>query len=391
MTASVIMRVSGLASSIRIAVSASASMASPTYTDPISVVGQHARHVFTGLSAGRYYYQAEVRGRLRGPVGSFTIADSSAESMRYWTASCARSNSNHPIFEAIRNQSPDFGIHTGDLFYADIGTNNISLFAAQYDAVFRRSNQAALYRSCPTYYMYDDHDYGPNDSDATSPSREASIKNFRQRIPFAHLLVASGETDATYYKFERGRVVFLVPDMRSERTPNSATDDASKVIFGTTQKAWLFNELGSNPGKLICMISTLPWVGTSTENWGAYSTARTELANAIKDAGIAGRFFMNAGDMHAVAMDDGTNTDYATGGGAAFPLLQAAPLDQTNSVKGGPWTVGPFSSHENQVGFVEIDDDGSSEIDVRFIGYRYDASATGELTELGRYEWTASV
>ena len=43
-----------------------------------------------------------------------------------------------------------------------------------------------------------------------------------------------------------------------------------------------------------------------------------------------------------LAADNGTHSDYATGGGAALPVLASAPLDQDGSIKGGPYSQGVY-------------------------------------------------
>lgn len=42
---------------------------------------------------------------------------------------------------------------------------------------------------------------------------------------------------------------------------------------------------------------------------------------------------MFSGDAHLLAVDDGSNNDYSTYGGAGFPLFQSAPMDQYGSDK----------------------------------------------------------
>jgi hypothetical protein len=50
-----------------------------------------------------------------------------------------------------------------------------------------------------------------------------------------------------------------------------------------------------------------------------------------------------SGDMHALAFDDGSHSDYATGGGAPLTVLQAAALTHTGAEKGGPYAGGSVS------------------------------------------------
>jgi hypothetical protein len=51
---------------------------------------------------------------------------------------------------------------------------------------------------------------------------------------------------------------------------------------------------------------------------------------------------MISGDAHMVAIDDGTNSDYADGGGGGFPVFHAGALDRSSSVKGGRTAMEPL-------------------------------------------------
>jgi hypothetical protein len=84
---------------------------------------------------------------------------------------------------------------------------------------------------------------------------------------------------------------------------------------------------------------------------------------------------MVSGDAHMLAIDDGANSDYAAGGGAAFPVMHAAALDRTGSVKGGPYSHGTFPG-PGQFGLMSVIDSGGSTITVKWSGRN---SANAEL------------
>ena len=75
---------------------------------------------------------------------------------------------------------------------------------------------------------------------------------------------------------------------------------------------------------------------------------RRELADFIKDNHIV-NLCQISGDAHMIAIDDGSNSDYATDGGACIPVFWAGPLDRTPSPKGGPYTHGMFPGTEGIV------------------------------------------
>jgi len=175
--------------------------------------------------------------------------------------------------------------------------------------------------------------------------------------------------EAIYYAFDIGRVRFIVCDSRSARSPASATDNADKTMLGATQKAWFKQELQAANGvyPLIVWVNTLPWIGvTGDDGWYLYTNERHELADFIKDNDIQG-LCMISGDAHMLAIDDGTYSDYATGGGAGFPVFHAAALDQSASLKGGPYSEGAFPGR-GQFGLMEVVDTGDTLITVNWSG-----------------------
>jgi hypothetical protein len=172
--------------------------------------------------------------------------------------------------------------------------------------------------------------------------------------------------------FTVGRVRFIVTDQRSGSTPATARDTATKSKLGAAQKAWFKQELinaRDNGFPLIVWVCPDPWIGAAIpgdDGWPGYTTERTEIANFIRDNRITNLTLL-CGDMHALAYDDGTNSDYATGGGAPLTVLQAAALTQDGSIKGGPYSSGaiPGSPH---YGILEVYDNGGPSVACRFLG-----------------------
>ncbi|MGH8973572.1 MAG: alkaline phosphatase D family protein, partial [Acidimicrobiia bacterium] len=94
------------------------------------------------------------------------------------------------------------------------------------------------------------------------------------------------------------------------------------------------------------------------DTWGGYAAERRQIADTIASRGIR-NLVMVSGDAHMVAIDDGTNSDFATGGGGGFPVLHAAALDRRGRVKGGPYSHGTFPG-PGRFGVVRVEDRGNS-------------------------------
>ncbi len=104
------------------------------------------------------------------------------------------------------------------------------------------------------------------------------------------------------------------------------------------------------------------------DHWSVYATERREMADFIKANRIGGVCIIH-GDSHMLAADDGSNADYATGGGAPIPVMCGGPLDQNPSLKGGPYSHGVYRMKTGEGGFglMRVDDRGDR-IDVTYSG-----------------------
>jgi phosphodiesterase/alkaline phosphatase D-like protein len=364
-----------------------------TLDDPavtgVSAAAEEAVVAFqlTGLQPDTdYAYAVEVGGVLdatRG-VGKFRTAPEGAASFRFTFASCARLGSNAETYTTIADADPLFHLITGDFFYGDIAADDVGIFKRDYDRQITQPAAADLFRSVPVAYMWDDHDYGPNDADRNSPSRPAALSAYRSFVPHYPLAFADVSEGPMAQAFTIGRVRFLVADLRSQRDPKTEVDGPDKSMLGAAQKEWLKDEFRAADGEypVIVWVSSVPWIDRSPtpgDDWGAYATERQEMADFIATEGIDG-VVMLAGDAHMVAADDGTNSDFSELGDAGFPVLHAAPVDQHVSEKGGPYSEG-VSLIPGQFGLVTVTDSGDS-IDLRFEGL----TATGE--RVLDYRWS---
>jgi phosphodiesterase/alkaline phosphatase D-like protein len=332
-----------------------------------------ATFTLTELAADARYYYAVADGDRRTPVGEFRTPVEGPMSFQFAAASCAGGNivstvSNHPIFTTLETRRPLFFIHMGDFHYINIRENNTDLFRRAYDRVLGQYRQAHFYRLTPIVYMWDDHDFGPNDADGTSRSREAAREAYVENVPHYPLSLEGDAVTTIQQAFSVGRVRFIVSDMRSARDPVRKPDGPGKSLLGLQQREWLsqaFERAAADRSALVIWVGTVPWitrVGARDDGWEPYAWERRWLADRLRSLGLVHRLVMISGDAHMVAIDDGRNSNYATDaakGERAFPILQAAPLDRSPSVKGGPYSHG-VSDRNHQFGWVDVRDDGTT-------------------------------
>ncbi|MCA9990069.1 MAG: alkaline phosphatase D family protein [Anaerolineales bacterium] len=388
-TATISARLSADSAQVRFVASPFADMRSPVYSPykvaNLALNNRVVKATLTGLFPNvRYYYAVEYDGQAdMSRIGRFKTFPTGAASFTVAFASCAVTGSSAPVFDLIRSLRPLLFLHTGDFHYENIDVNDRDLFRRAYDRVLAAPAQAALYGDIPVNYIWDDHDYGANNSDRTSPSREAARLTYREYVPHYGLPAGTGN-QAIYHAFTIGRVRFIVTDNRSERSPYTDPDTSQKTMLGATQKAWFKQTLLAANGNysLIVWVNSLPWIGLDGDDgWYLYATERRELANFIKNRGIR-NLVMLSGDAHMLAIDDGTNSDYADGGGAGFPVMHAAALDSTPSVKGGPYSHGAFPG-TGQFGLMTVTDSDGDVIHVSWQGKK----DTGETVVSYSFTW----
>lgn len=368
-------------SSVRLVASTQPDLSSPIYSTYATADATNNRVAdlpLYDLAAGTtYYYTVEANGQQSALRGRFRTPDAPAGtpfSFSLACASCALTGSSHPVFTTIRQKDPLFFLHLGDLHYQDIGVNDVNLYRQAFDSVLASPTQAALYRQVPLVYVWDDHDYGPNDSDATAPGRAAARATYQEYLPHYPLPAGSGDIPI-YHAFTIGRVRFIVTDNRSERTPKTAPDDAGKSILGPTQKTWFKQQLlaARNAYPLVIWACSTPWHSgpayPNGDDFSGYTSERQELADFIYQNRIRNLCILS-GDIHMVGLEEGLNNRYGSDGFPGFALLQAAALDHPlhTSYPGVTYSHGQFPG-AGQFGLVTITDNGGPTVQVRFSGH----------------------
>nr|WP_240971248.1 alkaline phosphatase D family protein [Microbispora sp. CL1-1] len=327
----------------------------------------------TGLSADTaYYYGIEVDGVVDTEYGgSFSTAPTpgTPKSFTFCAASCASNNSNATTFDAIRAENPSFFVHLGDLHYRDLTSNDQIAYQRAYDQVMSSPRQLAFFGALPVPYIWSDHDSVGANGDGTAASVPAANAVYRSRVPaYGDMPAVTG----TYFSWTWGRVRFVCTDGRSFMSPIAQTDDASKTKLGSTQKAWLLDQLTDPTYPLIiwchedAISNGLTFVGDDT--WSAYSTERQEIFDAIAAAGTNVAYI--CGDLHSLAADDGTNVP-AAGANSGVPVHVAAAMDNTSFKGNGVYTAGTYPATDgvlvNHYGLFTITDTGS-QISLAFAG-----------------------
>ena len=362
--------------STRIVWSALSDMSTPVYSTtfiPLDTFSNWTGSYFISglIKDTRYYYAIEIDGSIDlGFIGTFkTVKVNEPYSFSFVASACSPLGNNSAVFDSIRLKDPTFFFITGDFFYADISTNLVTPYRSAYNQTLTLSNHFNLYKNVPIVYMWDDHDFGPNNSNSLSPSRSAAISSYKENVPHYPLAAGVGE-QPIYQAFTIGRVRFIASDLRSAKIPGSPG-----TMMGATQLNWFKQELifAKNNNLVIVWMSSVPFISDdptiadASDNWAAYKEERKDISDFIVANGIKNIFILS-GDAHMLAIDDGTNSDYSsTGNSADIPVFQAAALGSSGSFKGGPYSHGSFQG-SGQYGLINVIDLGGNDICFQFKG-----------------------
>jgi len=147
------------------------------------------------------------------------------------------------------------------------------------------------------YATWDDHDFGPNDSDGTYWLKDASLDAFRLYWPA--LQYGRPETPGVYQQFTWADVEFFLLDGRYYRKPIGWPAGDDKRMLGRAQMQWLKEALVASDArfKVIALgTQVLNPIGTG-ERFIHYPADRTELLDWIQKERIEGVIFLS-GDRH---------------------------------------------------------------------------------------------
>jgi len=284
--------------------------------------------------------------------------------------------SNHPVHALIADRmiAEDWLAHLclGDILYYDYGREGyagttLTDYRRGWDDLWLQPNQARLFRAGNFVHIWDDHEYGPNDSDGTYEGKLNAAQVYREREPH-HDLPDDG---AIYRTFTWGRVQYVIWDCRYYRSPNTDPDGPDKTMLGADQKTWFQQVLAASTAEVMIVVSSVQWMSGGADSWPGFATERQEIADMIAASGWAGRMVMLSADAHRLAIDTGAGNSWG-----GWPCAVFAARDATPSSNSGNYDV-LEQGGIGQYGTVTVTDLGSV-ITVNLTGWQND-------TEVGSY------
>lgn len=205
----------------------------------------------------------------------------------------------YQIFEAIYQSKPDLMLWLGDNIYfreADL----VSKSAMFHRYTFSRNlpELKKLLANIPQYAIWDDHDFGPNDSDGSFINKSITKEVFD--LFWANPPQKTPQLNGVTNQFTQSDCQFFLLDNRYDRSPIDQKD-APKTILGFDQLACLKEQLlkSSATFKFIAMGGQFLNTAPVFENYSAngFDKERQELIDFICQHQIKNVVFLT-GDRH---------------------------------------------------------------------------------------------
>jgi alkaline phosphatase D len=306
-----------------------------------------------GLAPGTVYrYRVALAGggSAAGRFRTLPAPGSQPGDFRVYLGSCAYTEAytrggnpygaNHHIFDTMaarmsEDALPHFMLWLGDNLYLRGPSTGLGIPAeyttpahmeVRYKDVRSQLQLRRLFAATHHYAIWDDHDYGANNSDKSFEFKDASLKLFEAYWPNPPM--GSRESPGTWCGFTHQDAEFFLLDSRYNRDPEKAPPDPAKAMFGPQQMAWLKRGLAESKAafKIVAGGSQLLSQGPNGvhSGWHSYATERDGFLAWLGANPVKGLVLLS-GDRH--------NTQLFREGGvhefSCSPLTsKASPLDK---------------------------------------------------------------
>ena len=212
---------------------------------------------------------------------------------------------NPKILETMGDVPSDFMLWGGDnLYFREADYSSESGIDYRYSFNFQTPEMQKLRATRANYAIWDDHDYGSNDSDKSYELKDYALETFKKY--WGNKSFGEPDNKGVYTKFRWSDCDFFMLDDRYYRSADDMPDtingksNPDKIFFGTKQMEWLKNSLISSNATFKFILSggqMLNPMAKDKECFLGYSYEWQELMDFIVNNKIKGLVFLT-GDRH---------------------------------------------------------------------------------------------
>ncbi|WCL82107.1 alkaline phosphatase D family protein [Saprospira sp. CCB-QB6] len=200
------------------------------------------------------------------------------------------------IFNKMAQTEAEFMVWTGDNVYYVLGQWN------SYKGMVKKNLRSRerkpinhFLQSCPQYATWDDHDYGPNNSDANFPLKDTALNVFKK--VWANPYYGEEDNPGVYSHFSQENCDFFLLDSRYYCITDGAEED--RTLFGKKQMDWLKRQLKQAKGDFKFIFSgTQLWPKLDKgDHWDHFPAERKDFLDFLQKEKIKGVVVIS-GDRH---------------------------------------------------------------------------------------------
>ena len=209
-------------------------------------------------------------------------------------------------FRLMGDSGADFMLWGGDNWYTrEVDFDSVSGLWSRAQVTRALPELRKLFAAMPHYAIWDDHDYGSNDSNKSFELKDESLRIFQAY--WGNPSYGEKDNPGVYTKFMWSDAVFILMDDRWYRDDDHLAASAAqgmKTQYGARQRDWLKQALLAAQINEHCtfkFIATGGQVitdfGGASETFAYYPEERADLLKFIVDHHITGVIFLT-GDVH---------------------------------------------------------------------------------------------
>lgn len=243
-----------------------------------------------------------------------TLADGPATTLQFRTAplprawgkvkfgvgSCVKYNT-QPVWDTLPSLGLDLFLWLGDNIYyrkRKAGGADWDRLDWMLERQLKGRNRPNLLRAMQQmacYGIWDDHDYGPNNSDGSFPLRAES--RLVHRYLWANPSFGE-EEEGIYFRFRRGPVEFFLLDDRFFKRVKRGTPKLQRTLYGKRQLAWLRRGVAQSDAPLKVIAGGVQQVlgYPGAEGWDQARAERKRFMAWLQRDGS--RVLFLSGDIH---------------------------------------------------------------------------------------------
>lgn len=212
---------------------------------------------------------------------------------------------NPRILETMGNTPSDFMLWTGDnLYLREADYSSEAGIAYRYSYNFSQPFFQKLRATRANYATWDDHDFGPDNSDVTYELKDVAFETFKKY--WGNKSFGEPDNAGVYTKFKWSDCDFFLMDDRYHRSANDLPEmidgklNPEKEFYGKKQLVWLKNSLANSTASFKFIVSggqMLNPMAKDKECFMGYPLEWQELVDFIINNKISGVIFLS-GDRH---------------------------------------------------------------------------------------------